>query len=409
MSAMHGAGLRGDSEKLLRTMCKEFLADPSVLRPIQDALVNAIDARFGSDPSIAEAIGEATRAYSHHWARSMYEDPWRDVEPLLTSQIVNISRDGYRWGEEDTFRASNYAAQQAMWSILMRIAFSLCDETAVLQPALDRASRSLSLWVDRTVTAVIDILEQERAALSGDEHVRRLELVNLILGGAPVPVTGADQSLGYSLSARHLGVILWAPPQFADRAALVQVASELSRIAESRSRLLVHASASSLWLWLTPGIPVSAEALETALAPHRDVRLAIGSLDEGVDGFRRTHDRAVETQRLVQSNNAHRVAFYDDVAAVILLARDEARLREFIYATLGPLASGPQDLRDTLRMFIHQRYNASRTAELLFTHRNTILQRIRRAEDRLPVTLDRHGTNVGIALDAMHWLNLQDE
>jgi len=406
---MYGTGLRADSEELLRNICKEFLTDPSVLRPIQDALVDTIGPRFGSDPSIAEAIAEATRAHTHHWARSMYEDPRRDVEPHLTIQIVSIARDGYRWGEEDTFRASHHAAQQAMWSILMRIAFSLCDETAVLQPALERASRSLSLWTDRTITALINILEQERAALSGDQHVRRLELVNLILGGAPVPVTAVDQSLGYSLAARHLGVILWAPPQIADRAALVQVASELGRIAESRSRLLVHASASSLWLWLTPGIPVSAEALETALAPHRDVRLAIGSLDEGVDGFRRTHDHAVETQRLVQSNNAHRVACYDDVAAVLLLARDEARLREFIYATLGPLASGPQDLRDTLRMFIDQRYNASRTAELLFTHRNTILQRIRRAEDRLPVTLDRHGTNVGIALDAMHWLNLQDE
>jgi DNA-binding PucR family transcriptional regulator len=406
---MDGTGLRGDSEELLRTICKEFLADPSVMRPIQDALVDTIDPRFGSDPSIAEAIAEATRAHTHHWARSMYEDPRRDVEPHLTSQIVSIARDGYRWGEEDTFHASHHAAQQAMWSILMRIAFSLCDETAVLQPALERASRSLSLWTDRTITALIDILEQERAALSGDQHVRRLELVNIILGGAPVPVTGVDQSLGYSLSARHVGVILWAPPQIADRAALVQVASALGRIAESRSRLLVHASASSLWLWLTPGIPVSAEALESALAPHRDVRLAIGSWGEGVDGFRRTHDHAVETQRLMQSNNAHRVACYDDVAAVLLLARDEARLREFIYATLGPLASGPQDLRDTLRMFIHQRYNASRTAELLFTHRNTILQRVRRAEDRLPVTLDRHGTNVGIALDAMHWLNLQDE
>jgi len=406
---MHGTGQRGDSDELLRNICKEFLADPTVLRPIQDALVDTIDPRFGSDPSIAEAIAEATRAHTHHWARSMYEDPRRDVEPHLTSQSVSIARDGYRWGEEDTFRASHHAAQQAMWSIVMRIAFSLCDETAVLQPALERASRSLSLWTDRTITALINILEQERAALSGDQHVRRLELVNLILGGAPVSVTGVDQSLGYSLSARHLGVILWAPPQIADRAALVQVASELGRIAEARSRLLVHASASSLWLWLTPGIPVSAEALETALAPHRDVRLAIGSLDEGVDGFRRTHDRAVETQRLLQSNHAHRVACYDDVAAVLLVARDEARLREFIYATLGPLASGPQNLRDTLRMFIHQRYNASRTAELLFTHRNTILQRIRRAEDRLPVTLDRHGTDVGIALDAMHWLNLQDE
>jgi DNA-binding PucR family transcriptional regulator len=406
---MPGADLRGDSEELLRNICREFLADLTVLPPIQHALVNAIDPRFGSDPSIAEAIGEATRAHTHHWARSMYENPRRDVEPLLTSQTVSVARDGYRWGEEDTFRASHHAAQQATWSVLMRIAFSQSDDTAVLEPALDRASRSLSLWIDSTVTALVALLEQERTALSGDEQVRRLELVNLILGGAPVPVAGVGRSLGYSLSARHLGLVLWAPPQVADRAALVQVAGELGRMTESRSQLLVHASTSSLWLWLTPGAAVSAEGFETVLASHRDVRLAIGSLDQGVDGFRRTHEHAVETQRLVHSNNANRVASYDDVAVVLLLARDEARLREFIHATLGPLAAGPEDLRETLRKFIHQRYNASRTAELLFTHRNTILQRIRRAEDRLPVTLDRHGTNVGIALDAMHWLNLQDE
>lgn len=406
---MNGAVLSGDSEELLRAVCREFLADPAVLRPIRDALVNAIRPRFGSDPSIADAIGEATRAHTHHWARSMYEDPRRDVEPHLTSQIIGIARDGYRWGEEDTFRISHHAAEQETRSVLMRIAFSLCDDTAVLEPALDRALRSLSLWTDRTVTALSRVLEQERAALSGDEHVRRLELVNLILGGAPVPMTGVDQSLGYPLSAGHLGAILWAPPQLADRAALVRVAGEMGRIMESRSRLLVHASGSSLWLWLTPGNLMSTGALDTALAAHREIRVAIGSLESGVDGFRRTHDRAVETQRLVQGTNAHRVAFYDDVAAVLVLARDEARLREFVHATLSPLASGPQDLRDTLRTFIHQRYNASRTAESLFTHRNTVLQRVRRAEDRLPVTLDRHGTNVGIALDAMHWLNLQDE
>jgi DNA-binding PucR family transcriptional regulator len=406
---MPSSSLRGATDELLRNTSKVLLADPTLLRPIQEAVANATDRRFGSDPAIAEAIGEATRANAQHWARSMYEDPQRDVEPNLTSQIVGIARDGYRWGEEDTFRASYHAGQQVMWSIWMKIAFSLCDEPDVLLPALDRASRSLSLWIEGTVSALIDILEQERAALSGDQHVRRLELINLILGGAPVPATAVDQRLGYPLRAKHLGVILWAPAQVADRETLVQVASRLGRVAESRNQLLVQASASSLWLWLTPGIPVSPEALEAAVAPYRDVRLAIGSLDEGVDGFRRTHDRAVETQRLVQTHNAHRVAFYDEVAAVLLLARDDARLREFIHAILGPLASGPQELRDTLRMFIHQRYNASRTAELLFAHRNTVLQRIRRAQDRLPVTLDRHGTNVGIALDAMHWLNLQYE
>ncbi|GGS20646.1 hypothetical protein GCM10010269_69440 [Streptomyces humidus] len=40
------------------------------------------------------------------------------------------------------------------------------------------------------------------------------------------------------------------------------------------------------------------------------------------------------------------------------------------------------------------------------THRNTVLQRIRRAEQLLPTTLDRQGANVSLALDAMHWLNV---
>lgn len=54
----------------------------------------------------------------------MYEDPRRDVEPHLTSQIIGIARDGYRWGEEDTFRISHHAAEQETRSVLMRIAFS---------------------------------------------------------------------------------------------------------------------------------------------------------------------------------------------------------------------------------------------------------------------------------------------
>ncbi|MDQ1129530.1 CdaR family transcriptional regulator [Microbacterium sp. SORGH_AS_0888] len=403
---MSSGSVRGATDELLRNTAKVFLTDPTVIRPIREAVADATDRRFGSDPAISEAIGEAAWANTQHWARSMYDDPQRDVEPHLTSQVVGIARDGYRWGEEATLRASYRAGERATWSLWMTIAFSLCDDPDVLLPALERASRSLSLWIEATVSALIEVLEQERATLSADQQVRRLELVNLILGGAPAPPAGMDRRLGYPLRAAHLGVIVWAPAQVADREALVRAADRLGRVAESRNQLLVQASASSLWLWLTPGVPVPPEAIETALAPYRDVRLAIGSLDEGVDGFRRTHDRALETQRLMQTHNAHPIGFYDDVAAVLVMARDDARLREFIHAVLGPLALAPQELRDTLRTFIHQRYNASRTAELLFTHRNTVLQRVRRAQSRLPVSLERHGTNVGLALDAMHWLNL---
>jgi DNA-binding PucR family transcriptional regulator len=205
-----------------------------------------------------------------------------------------------------------------------------------------------------------------------------------------------------------MSVIISAPPQVADRAHLVQAASIVCRLTESASQLLVHASASSLWLWVTPRVRMTADDLAITSLP--EVRLAVGPIDEGVDGFRRSHHGALEVQRLVHAHGAHRIAFHDDVAAVLLVAGEGARLREFIHATLGPLASGTSghvELRETLRVFVRERYNATRTARRLYTHRNTVLQRIRRAEQLLPATLDRQGANVSLALDIMHWLNVQ--
>jgi DNA-binding PucR family transcriptional regulator len=58
-------------------------------------------------------------------------------------------------------------------------------------------------------------------------------------------------------------------------------------------------------------------------------------------------------------------------------------------------------------VFIRARYNASKTAAIMFAHRNTVLQRVRRAEQLLPVDLDRNGTNIGLALEALYWLNIE--
>jgi DNA-binding PucR family transcriptional regulator len=40
---------------------------------------------------------------------------------------------------------------------------------------------------------------------------------------------------------------------------------------------------------------------------------------------------------------------------------------------------------------------------VLFTHRNTILARLSRAEELLPAPLDGRGLQVGLALEIVHW------
>jgi PucR-like helix-turn-helix protein len=50
------------------------------------------------------------------------------------------------------------------------------------------------------------------------------------------------------------------------------------------------------------------------------------------------------------------------------------------------------------------RFSAARVARALYTHRNTILNRLRRAERLLPLPLAGHGIEVGAALEIAQWL-----
>jgi DNA-binding PucR family transcriptional regulator len=47
--------------------------------------------------------------------------------------------------------------------------------------------------------------------------------------------------------------------------------------------------------------------------------------------------------------------------------------------------------------------NASRTANRLFTHRNTVLRRLDRAAKLLPRPLEEDIVHVAVALEVFHW------
>jgi DNA-binding PucR family transcriptional regulator len=133
--------------------------------------------------------------------------------------------------------------------------------------------------------------------------------------------------------------------------------------------------------------------------------VALGLPAAGIDGFRRSHLDAVATQRLMYNvPGATRVARYADVQLVALAAQDADRAGEFVARTLGDFASASPELRDTVRAYIREQFSASRAARALFAHRNTVLNRLQRAEQLLPTSLDGHGVEIGLALEIVHWL-----
>jgi DNA-binding PucR family transcriptional regulator len=168
--------------------------------------------------------------------------------------------------------------------------------------------------------------------------------------------------------------------------------------------LTVIASSSSVWAWLAAAADTDAGTLAAATAAQPAIRVAVGPAGAGAGGFRRSHFDAVATQRLMSRRPDLRAARFADIQLAALAIQDEQRAREFVARTLGALADADRELRDTLCVYIAEQFSAAHAARVLYTHRNTILNRLQRAERMLPFPLAGHGLEVGVALEITQWL-----
>ena len=271
----------------------------------------------------------------------------------LSPEVLGIAREAFRRGIEQTVYTTYHAGQNAVWAYWMRTAFSLSSDPVVLRQVLEAGRRSVSAFVDDMVAALSEQLRRERAELARSSHARRFEVVSLILESAPITIGRASTRLGYDLRRRHTAAILWTDPRLPDQVALAQAAEALGPATRARQVLTVIASSSSVWAWLAAAADTDAGAITAATAQyHPAVRVAVGPIGAGIDGFRRSHFDAVATQRLMSRRPDLRVARFADVQLVTLALADEQRAREFVARTLGKLADADRELRDTLCVYI---------------------------------------------------------
>ncbi|WP_347814536.1 PucR family transcriptional regulator [Pseudomonas aeruginosa] len=97
------------------------------------------------------------------------------------------------------------------------------------------------------------------------------------------------------------------------------------------------------------------------------------------------------------------VATIDQVRMVSLMTQDDRAARQFVLSTLGRLATEPSVLQRSLHAFLANGCNVTQTAEALGTHRNTLLRRLERAQDLLPVRLADHRIQIAAALELVIW------
>ncbi|MFD6393046.1 PucR family transcriptional regulator [Nocardia sp. NPDC060259] len=397
------------AELIRRAAAIVSAASAEWIAEIDEAAFSAADiAPFSADPEVRALFLRDIHAHVQHWAAANMRDPGRPV-PAFVDDVEMVARSlvfrGHTEASVDAYRLGHNVA----WRRWMNIAFDLTTNTDDLRDMLDVTAESMGTFIDETITALAVGIAAEREQLLRGQDAARLEAVSLVIGGGGANVASIERALGYRLDQAHTAVVVWttdAAPQLSE---LDRVVNQVARHLRARSVIPAVASAGTIWAWLGEIDTDRLSSIESIVGARPHCQVAVGSTGHGIDGFRTSHLDAVRTQRMMARLDTGRaVATFGDVEGVLLLTASPDLADRFVASTLGPLDNYPE-LRDTLRVYLIELCNVSNAADRLFTHRNTVLRRIKRANELLPHPLEDNALNIGMALEIRHWRSGPDD
>ncbi|HTZ15300.1 MAG TPA: PucR family transcriptional regulator [Mycobacterium sp.] len=357
------------------------------------------------DPVLAEAVRQSNRSNRLHWAAANISHPGEPVQPNLGPESLTIARYLIRRGLDESTAVDAYRiGQNVAWRAWMQIAFLLTSDVDELQELLDVSARSIASFIDATVAGIYHQLQIERDALTRGTHAEHREIVALILDGAPITRQHAENRLGYRLGQSHTAAVIWGDESNTNLSDLDRAVEAMARNADGRRPLSVLAGATTRWVWLPGTDGPDLAGVASAVSHLPGVRVAVGPSAPGIEGFRRSHFDAITTQRMVvRLGSTQRVVSFTDVELIALITADPERADRFIKHALGDFESADAELQRTVLTFVREQCNASRAAARLFTHRNTLLRRLARADELLPQPLKDASVHVAVALEALRW------
>lgn len=292
--------------------------------------------------------------------------------------------------------------------------------SAAALDVFDAISQVTFRYIDWISQQVIAVYEAERVRwVENRSRVRAMRVRELLSAtGEPVDIDAASEAVHYPLRGAHLAVILWTDTEDATGNELVGLERHLRRLADALglrdAPLFVAADRVCGWGWLPIGGNHTDHAVERIRSPQNppgeQFRVAIGTVGRDIDGFRQSHQDAHYARRVALTGPAGRqvVAASDPgVIASALLAQDLTQTRQWVSATLGPLANDTESdarLRDTLRVFLGAGASYKAAAEQLSLHHNSVKYRIDRAIERRGRPIDADRIDVELALMACYHL-----
>ncbi len=270
--------------------------------------------------------------------------------------------------------------------------------------ALAHASEHFFAYIDAVCTTLVEDYELEHARWIRGAAAARAELVGAILERRPVDAHLAMDKLRYDVSRRHVAMIVWGDPREEALGAgwLETEALQLAAALDGGPVLIVPIGERVLWAW-TWGERVVDDAGAISHRMGAGVRAAIGNCGEGLAGMAESHEQARAARRLAELRDVRSgtVVAYRTGGLTALLAADPAEAIRFAETELGGLVAGTDSaarLRATLRAYLEENLSPARAARRLGIHQNTVVYRVKRAEELLGHKIEPRRLHLEVAL-----------
>jgi len=266
------------------------------------------------------------------------------------------------------------------------------------------ASDHFFAYIDAVCTKLVEDYELERARWIRGAAAARAELVGAILERRPIDARAATDKLRYDVTRRHVALILWSDQREDTQAAgsLETEAIQLGAALGGGPVLTVAIGERVLWAW-TWGEQLVDDAGATSHRMGAGVRAAIGNCGDGLAGIADSHEQARIARRLAELREVRSgtVVAYRTGGLTALLVADPAEAVRFAEAELGDLVAGTDAaarLRATLRAYLEENLSPARASRRLGIHQNTVVYRVKRAEELLGHEIEPRRLHLEIAL-----------
>jgi DNA-binding PucR family transcriptional regulator len=283
---------------------------------------------------------------------------------------------------------------------------------------IEAITATLFEYIDWMSQQVVAVYEDERERwLENQNSLRALRVREVLAGNKSIDADAASTSIRYPLRWHHLGLVMWYPDTGAEGDQLDRLQRFLRELGEAAdaaaSPLFAAADRSCGWGWLPYRAAVAdapAKVRQFTLARPGSPSVAIGTMANGVEGFRQSH-REAQTARgvaVIAKRPAPTVIAADDpgLSVVARLGGDVAGTRDWVATVLGDLAGDNENderLRDTLRRYLACGCSYKVAAEELNLHFNSVKYRVGRAVARRGREIGADRLDVELALLACHW------